>query len=76
MKEWAMSMINQYFASVPDVKATDIIEIIIIAAIMYEIALWIKNTKAWMLLHEIQTNLRGIGQVIRRQRKILNRILE
>lgn len=53
MKEWAMSMINQYFASVPDVKATDIIEIIIIAAIMYEIALWIKNTKAWMLLRGI-----------------------
>lgn len=53
MKEWAMSMINQYFASVPDVKATDIIEIIIIAAIMYEIAFWIKNTKAWMLLRGI-----------------------
>lgn len=53
MKEWAMSMVNQYFASVPDVKATDIIEIIIIAAIMYEIALWIKNTKAWMLLRGI-----------------------
>ena len=53
MKEWAMTMVNQYFASVPDVKITDIVEIIIIAVIVYEIALWIKNTKAWMLLRGI-----------------------
>ena len=53
MKEWAMRMINQYFADVPDLKVTDIVEIIIIAVIVYEIALWIKNTKAWMLLRGI-----------------------
>lgn len=53
MKEWAMRMINQYFADVPDLKVTDIVEIIIISVIVYEIALWIKNTKAWMLLRGI-----------------------
>ena len=34
----------------PDVKITDIIEIIIIAFLVYHIIVWIKNTKAWMLL--------------------------
>lgn len=53
MKGWIMQMVNQYFAHVPDIKITDIVEIIIIAIIVYEIALWIKNTKAWMLLRGI-----------------------
>lgn len=53
MKEWVIRVMNQYFADVPDVTLTDIIEIIIIAVIVYEIALWIKNTKAWMLLRGI-----------------------
>ena len=53
MKVWSMQMVNQYFADVPNVKLTDIVEIIIIAVIVYEIALWIKNTKAWMLLRGI-----------------------
>lgn len=44
---------QSYFADVPDLKVTDIVEIIIIAVIVYEIALWIKNTKAWMLLRGI-----------------------
>ncbi|SHK61789.1 diadenylate cyclase CdaA [Hespellia stercorisuis] len=34
----------------PNVHVTDVIEIIIVAFIVYEIMLWIKNTKAWMLL--------------------------
>lgn len=37
----------------PDVKFTDIIEIIIIAFLVYEIMVWVKNTKAWMLLRGI-----------------------
>lgn len=37
----------------PDVKITDIIEIIIIAFLVYQIMVWIKNTKAWMLLRGI-----------------------
>lgn len=38
---------------IPDVQVTDIIEIIIIAVIVYEIMVWIKSTKAWMLLKGI-----------------------
>lgn len=35
---------------IPEIKLVDIIEIIIIAILVYEIMVWIKNTKAWMLL--------------------------
>ncbi len=35
---------------IPELRITDIVEILIIAVIVYEIMLWIKNTKAWMLL--------------------------
>ena len=34
----------------PHIQIIDIIEILIITVIVYEIMLWIKNTKAWMLL--------------------------
>ena len=34
----------------PHITVADVVEIIIIAFVVYEIALWIKNTKAWMLL--------------------------
>ena len=37
----------------PKVQVMDIIEILIVAVIVYEIMLWIKNTKAWMLLRGI-----------------------
>lgn len=35
---------------IPSIRLTDIIEILIITVIVYQIMLWIKNTKAWMLL--------------------------
>lgn len=37
----------------PDVKITDVIEILIIAFLVYHVIVWIKNTKAWMLLKGI-----------------------
>lgn len=37
----------------PDIKVTDVIEIIILAFLVYQIIIWIKNTKAWMLLKGI-----------------------
>ncbi len=37
----------------PDIQITDILEIIIIAILAYHIIIWIKNTKAWMLLKGI-----------------------
>ncbi len=37
----------------PEVKVTDILEIVIIAFLVYQLMVWIKNTKAWMLLRGI-----------------------
>ena len=34
----------------PDIRVTDIIEILIIAFLVYHLMVWVKNTKAWMLL--------------------------
>ena len=42
-----------YWLSMPDIKVTDIVEILIIAFLVYEILAWIKNTRAWMLLRGI-----------------------
>ncbi|GAB5613072.1 diadenylate cyclase CdaA [Faecalimonas hominis] len=50
MKEWIAQLFDEYFSYVPHITVTDVVEIIIIAFVVYEIALWIKNTKAWMLL--------------------------
>ncbi len=41
---------NAYF---PEMHMTDIVEILIIAFLVYQIMIWIKNTKAWMLLKGI-----------------------
>lgn len=38
---------------IPDVRITDVVEILIIAFLVYQIIIWIKNTKAWMLLKGI-----------------------
>lgn len=38
---------------IPHITWTDIIEIIIIAFVLYNVMVWIKNTKAWVLLRGI-----------------------
>lgn len=54
-----MTSINNFFQNylaklyVPSIGWTDIIEIIIIAFVLYNILVWIKNTKAWALLKGI-----------------------
>lgn len=45
------SMIGTWY--LPDIQITDILEIIIIAFLVYQLIVWIKNTKAWMLLKGI-----------------------
>ena len=52
MEQWIKTFFDNYVSDMyfPNVHLTDIIEIIIVAVIVYEIMLWIKNTKAWMLL--------------------------
>ena len=44
-------MLGDWYIPVP--KATDFLEIIIIAILVYYLIKWIKNTKAWMLLKGI-----------------------
>lgn len=41
----------------PRMKVTDVIEILIIAVLVYQLIKWIKNTKAWMLLKGISVLL-------------------
>lgn len=52
MEQWIKTFFDKYIADMyfPSVGFTDIIEILIITVVVYEIMLWIKNTKAWMLL--------------------------
>ena len=51
-----LQMINAYLRDlirewhIPDINIIDIAEVIIIALILYRVVLWIKNTKAWVLL--------------------------
>lgn len=37
----------------PSIKPTDIVEIVIISFLMYQIMVWIKNTRAWILVKGI-----------------------
>lgn len=51
IRDFFNSYLNDWY--MPDVKVTDVIEIIIIAFLVYQVIVWIKNTKAWMLLKGI-----------------------
>lgn len=50
-----MSFIEESKAwmSIPDIGPTDLLEIMIIAFMIYQIIIWIKDTRAWMLLKGI-----------------------
>ena len=52
--DWLNALLQDYFnISIPDIHATDIIEMIIIAIFLYEILKWVKSTRAWILLRGI-----------------------
>lgn len=58
MGNWLFHIVNKYTSDMyhmylPRIAIRDIIEILILTVIIYEIMLWIKNTKAWMLLRGI-----------------------
>ena len=55
MMDWIKSLLNNYTHYFPNIHIKDVIEILIVTVIVYEIILWIKNTKAWMLLRGIIT---------------------
>ena len=48
-----ISELYSWIAFVPKITLTNILEIIIIAFLVYELLLWIKNTRAWTLLKGI-----------------------
>ncbi|HIZ43795.1 MAG TPA: diadenylate cyclase CdaA [Firmicutes bacterium] len=50
MTELFQAMKTYLLQSIPDIRITDVVEMIIIAAILYNVMLWIKNTRAWVLL--------------------------
>lgn len=56
MKAAVFRFLDSYFSGglyIPELQFVDILEILIIAFVVYQIILWIKNTKAWMLLRGI-----------------------
>lgn len=45
------AFLGDYFElAIPDIHITDIIEVLIISFVIYEVLVWVKNTRAWMLL--------------------------
>lgn len=55
MKHMIRSLIHRFMGNwyLPDIQLTDILEVLIIAFLAYQLMVWIKNTKAWMLLKGI-----------------------
>lgn len=55
MSHWFNRFIGNYMLGwyFPKIYLTDVIEVVIITFLVYELMLWIKNTKAWMLLKGI-----------------------
>ena len=48
-----LEMIETYLSLVSDIRWADVAEIIIISFLLYQMLVWIKNTKAWSLLKGI-----------------------
>ncbi len=56
MEQQITSFVEKYAFSgwyFPEVRITDIVEVLILTFLLYHIMVWIRNTKAWMLLKGI-----------------------
>ena len=55
MEQLISQFLQNYVAEVyfPDIRVTDIVEILFLTFLIYQLMIWIKNTKAWMLLKGI-----------------------
>lgn len=55
MRQLVDGLIAKYAGSLylPNIQITDIVEVLILTFLIYQIMVWIKNTKAWMLLRGI-----------------------
>ncbi len=47
------ALLQQHSLYIPQIKWSDVIEIIIIAYVLYNVLIWIKDTRAWVLLKGI-----------------------
>lgn len=50
MLEQFGAFVEQYLSHMPDIRITDVVEILIISFVVYHIMVWVRNTKAWSLL--------------------------
>lgn len=55
MEQWLGWFVEKYAGDLyfPDVQITDIVEVMILTFLIYQVMVWIKNTKAWMLMKGI-----------------------
>lgn len=52
MEQQISRIVDQYLPNwyFPEIKITDVVEVLILTLLIYQVMMWIKNTKAWMLL--------------------------
>ena len=53
LKVWLMDYFEWFIGPTSGITITDILEIFILAFLVYSVLLWIKNTRAWTLLKGI-----------------------
>ena len=55
MEQQISRFIEKYASGLyfPEISITDVVEVLILTFLIYQIMVWIKNTKAWMLLKGI-----------------------
>ncbi len=53
IRVWLMNYLNWFTDPISGITVTDLMEILILAFLVYNVLLWIKNTRAWTLLKGI-----------------------
>lgn len=55
MEQYISAILGEFMTGVylPEIRLTDVVEVLILSYMMYHLMIWIKNTKAWMLLKGI-----------------------
>lgn len=55
MEQRISQILEKYVSGVyfPEIHLTDVLEVLILTVLIYQVIIWIKNTKAWMLLKGI-----------------------
>ena len=52
MEQRISHFLQKYVTEVyfPNIRITDIVEVLILTFLIYQLMIWVKNTKAWMLM--------------------------